>query len=220
MKKYEILMGEENTIEFEGRTLHRIRALKDFKEVKKGELGGFVEKGSNLSQEGGCWIYDDAKAMDDSRIYNNSKMYGNSRIYDNSKMYDNSRMYGESVMYNNSAMHNNSEIYGNSIMYDDSEMYGYSRMYNDSELHNKAKLCGKLFSKVDDFVEINNPEGRLVTCIRKDDKIFYTVGCQYEIDEETFIWRIEHKDSGIKKNPHRKYYYKIIEASKILLLNK
>ena len=30
MKKYEILMDKENTIEFNGRTLHRIKALKYF----------------------------------------------------------------------------------------------------------------------------------------------------------------------------------------------
>ena len=33
-KKYEILMDKENTIEWEGRTLHRIRALKDFRNVR------------------------------------------------------------------------------------------------------------------------------------------------------------------------------------------
>ena len=33
-KKYEILMDEKNTIEIEGHTLHRIRALKDFREAR------------------------------------------------------------------------------------------------------------------------------------------------------------------------------------------
>ena len=39
MKKYEILMDEENTIEWKGRVLHRIRALKDFEDVEKGDNG-------------------------------------------------------------------------------------------------------------------------------------------------------------------------------------
>ena len=43
-KKYEILMDKKNTIEIEGHTLHRIRALKDFKNVKKGNIGEYVEK--------------------------------------------------------------------------------------------------------------------------------------------------------------------------------
>lgn len=41
--------------------LHRIRALVDVNEaVPKGTWGGFVEHEKNLSQEGTCWIYDQA----------------------------------------------------------------------------------------------------------------------------------------------------------------
>ena len=60
-KKYEILMDEDHTIEFEGRVLHRIRALKNFGLVEIGEIGGYVQTEDNLSQYGNCWIYDDAK---------------------------------------------------------------------------------------------------------------------------------------------------------------
>ena len=42
-KKYEILMDEKNTIEWEGHTLHRIKALKDFGDVRKGELGDMLK---------------------------------------------------------------------------------------------------------------------------------------------------------------------------------
>ena len=188
MKKYEILMDKKNTIEFEGRTLYRIRALRDFNDVKKGDLGGYVEAESNLSQEGDCWIYNNAKSMD------NSRMYGNSRMYDDSKMYNSSAMHEDSEMYDNSEMFDNSEIYDSSIMHDNCRMYNDSEMYGDSELNNKAKLYGKLTSKVDDFIEIQNPQGRLVTCVRKGDKVLYTVGYQTEITEEEFKWRIKNCD--------------------------
>ena len=190
-RKYEILMDEENTIEWGGRVLHRIKALKDFGDVKKGDIGGFVEKETNLSHEGNCWIYDNAKAMD------NSKVYGNSRMYGYSKMYGNSGMYGYSTMF----------AY--------SELYDNSEMYNNSTLKNKTRLYGKLVSSVDDFIEIQNPQGRLVTCVKKGNKILYNVGCQNEITEETFKDRIEHEDGGLKQNPHRIYYYKIIEMAKL-----
>lgn len=54
-----------------GETLYRIRALVDIPHfrVKSGDLGGFVEKESNLSQEGNAWIKSDAKVWGDSRIY-------------------------------------------------------------------------------------------------------------------------------------------------------
>ena len=197
MKKYEILMDEENTIEWNGHILHRIKALKDFRNVRKGDIGGYVQKEKNLSQEGNCWIYDNAKAMDSSRIYDNSEMHDNS------------------VMHENSIMFDNSEIHDSSIMHDNCRMYNDSRMYGDGELNNKAKLYGKLFSKVDDFIEIQNPQGRLVTCIIKGDNVLYNVGCQREINEKTFRWRIENEDGGLKQNPHRAYYYKIIEMAKL-----
>lgn len=37
-------------------TLYQIEALKDFSDVKSGDLGGWIEKESNLSQEGNCWV--------------------------------------------------------------------------------------------------------------------------------------------------------------------
>ncbi|WP_245410093.1 hypothetical protein [Bartonella tribocorum] len=58
-KKYEFT---DETIEFDGYlTLYRIRALKDFRDIKAGDLGGFVEYENNLSHENDCWIYNDAR---------------------------------------------------------------------------------------------------------------------------------------------------------------
>ena len=48
-------MKYELTKESKG-NLFRIKALKDFGNVKKGDLGGFIEKTDNLSQEGNCWV--------------------------------------------------------------------------------------------------------------------------------------------------------------------
>lgn len=47
MKKYELT---NETKIFNGVELHRIKALKDFGDVKKGDLGGWLEKEENLSQ--------------------------------------------------------------------------------------------------------------------------------------------------------------------------
>lgn len=55
MKKYEFT-GEVKNIG--GVTLHRIRALIDIPEhdVKAGDLGGWIEAESNLSQKGAAWV--------------------------------------------------------------------------------------------------------------------------------------------------------------------
>ena len=48
-KKYELL---ESDIKIDGKKLFRIRALRHFKEVGTGELGGYVQSEKNLSHDG------------------------------------------------------------------------------------------------------------------------------------------------------------------------
>ena len=237
-RKYEIT---NITMEFEERTLYRIRALKNFRNVKAGDLGGWVSGKHNLSQEGDCWIYDEAKCMDNARMYHNSAMYNNavmcdfsemhgcsemhnysamldnSRMYNCSAMYDNSRMYNDSKMYNNSRMFDNSAMYNNAVMLDNSKMFENSRMYRDSRLKNKENLYGKLVTKVDRFIEINNTGGRIVTGVLKDGKILYNIGCQNEITKEVFVDRIYNEGGGIGKHPYRKEYLKIIDMIELYL---
>ena len=238
-RKYEMT---NITMEFEERTLYRIRALKNFRNVKAGDLGGWVSGKHNLSQEGDCWIYDEAKCMDNARMYHNSAMYNNavmcdfsemhgcsemhnysamldnSRMYNCSAMYDNSRMYNDSKMYSNSRMFDNSAMYNNAVMLDNSKMFENSRMYRDSRLKNKENLYGKLVTKVDRFIEINNTGGRIVTGVLKDGKILYNIGCQNEITKEVFVDRIYNDDGGIEKHPYRKEYLKIIDVIESYLL--
>lgn len=52
-RKYELT---NETIFFNGLTLYRIRAIKDFSDVKAGDLGGWIEKQVNLSQDDDAWV--------------------------------------------------------------------------------------------------------------------------------------------------------------------
>lgn len=65
MKKYELTTECK---EFLGRKLYRIKALTFFSDVKEGDLGGWIEKEENLSQEGSTWVY------------GNATVYGNAEI--------------------------------------------------------------------------------------------------------------------------------------------
>ena len=207
-KKYKL---SNITMKFEGRRLYRIRALRDFSDVDAGELGGWVESENNLSQEGDCWIYDNAKCVDNARMYDNSTIYNNSEMHHNARMYDNSTIYDDGKMYDNARMYDNSTMYKNSIMCSSSRMYDNSRMCNNSILKGNDKLYGKLVSRVEEFIEINNKKGRIVTGVLKDGKILYNIGCQNEITKEVFIDRIYNEGGGVKKHPYRKEYLKIID---------
>src|SRR5260363_422590 len=88
-KKCELL--KEDCIKYDGRTLYRIRAQWDFRGMKKGDLGGYIEKEENLSHEGEAWVYDNAQISGDARIDGNSWVFGNARVYDNARVSGNAR---------------------------------------------------------------------------------------------------------------------------------
>ena len=78
MKKFE-LTSEFITNIF-GTKLFRIKALIEFGNVKAGELGGFVEKEENLSQDGNAWVYDSARVYDNARVCGDARVYGNACV--------------------------------------------------------------------------------------------------------------------------------------------
>lgn len=51
-KKYEMFKQEKHN----GFTYYRIRAIKNFGNIKKGTIGGLIQSENNLSQNGNCWI--------------------------------------------------------------------------------------------------------------------------------------------------------------------
>ena len=91
-KKYEILLDTKTY--FKGKFIYRIRALKDFADVKAGDLGGYIQSEESLSQEGDCWVYDNAKVYYCGQVYGNARVYGFAKIYDNAKVGDNAQVYG------------------------------------------------------------------------------------------------------------------------------
>jgi len=53
-KKYELLEGD--CLRAGDRMVYRIRALKDFGDVRRGDLGGYIEGEENLDHQGEAWV--------------------------------------------------------------------------------------------------------------------------------------------------------------------
>ena len=68
----------------DGMKLYRIQAIWDFGDVKKGDLGGFVDSADRIATRGECWVYDDAAvyATDGEvcSMSNNAKVKGHSTV--------------------------------------------------------------------------------------------------------------------------------------------
>ena len=68
--------------------LHRIRAVRSFGNVQKGELGGYIESPKNLRHTGLSWIGGNALVYDDSIVYDDAVVCGDAVVRDRSEVYD------------------------------------------------------------------------------------------------------------------------------------
>ena len=101
MKKYDFT-GE--TLKWYGRTLSRIRALKDFGDVEAGDLGGWIEKEENLSHEG------------EAEVYGEAKVYGEARVCGQAEVYDKAKVYGEAEVCDEARVCGQAEVCGNAVI--------------------------------------------------------------------------------------------------------
>ncbi len=92
MKKFE-LTSEFITNIF-GTKLFRIKALCEFGNVKAGELGGFLEKEENLSNDGDAWVYGNASVSGDARVSGNARVYGDAEVSGNARVSGNASVSG------------------------------------------------------------------------------------------------------------------------------
>lgn len=108
--------------------LHRIRALVHVNEqVERGDLGGFVASDQNLSQEGTCWIYDQAIACEDAVVDQDA------RLYDGAVARDSALVSGDACMYERSVADGHSSIFCGEIK-EDARIAGNAIITGNGEL--------------------------------------------------------------------------------------
>lgn len=101
-KKYELLHSDRRILG-NGAVVYRIRALRDFWEVKAGELGGFVESEDNLSHEGKCWVSGDGMVIEHARVsgdvlVSDSLVFGHAALSGLCIVFNDAQVGGHSVM--------------------------------------------------------------------------------------------------------------------------
>ena len=95
--------------------LKQIRALKDIPRfgVKIGDLGGYIEKEENLSQDHSCWVYGNAKISGNARVYGNARVSDNAIVSDHAMVSDNAKISGNALVSGDAWIYSNSLVYGN-----------------------------------------------------------------------------------------------------------
>ena len=82
----------ETKVNIFGITLFRMQATVSFRDVTKGDLGGWLESDD---------VYGDARVYGDAWVYGNAQVYGNARVYGNAQVYGDAWVYGNAQVYGN-----------------------------------------------------------------------------------------------------------------------
>ena len=171
-KKYEILY-DLNCTSY-GRKVYRIRSLRNFSNVKVGDVGGFVASEENLSQDGNCWVYDDAIVHDHALIRGDAAICDHSRIYDYSIIRDRATVCGYAI------------IRGHTSIYDLAIVRSYDSGY-PFFIHGCAVIRGSVIVEKSSEILSIGPLGSrnaYTTFVKQNNEIFVTCGCFYgDIDK-------------------------------------
>ena len=155
MRKYEFT---EETKNYNGTILHRIKSLIDFGNVKSGEIGGWIEKEDNLCHCGDAWVCDDAQVFGNAHVFGYARVYGNARVFGDAWVYDNAHVFGYAQVYGNA------RVLGNALVCDAKCVFWISAIgsRNDTTtFFNCADgkirvLCGCFYGDLEEFAEAVN----------------------------------------------------------------
>lgn len=212
METKKFKLREDITISEYNTTLYRIEALKDFNDVRKGDLGGFVEKEDNLSQKGNCWIYDSAKVYGNAKVYSDAKifnqaiLYGNARVYasasvhDSAEVCDDARVDDNATIINCALVTGRAHVFGNAVIKDSACVCNYAVVCENTcvseraEVRDKAKVFGNAIVRGDVVVG-----GNAVICedvVIEKDTDYYVAKNAFDDSYYTYtrsnkMWRVE-----------------------------
>lgn len=158
VSKYEIT--DISTV-FDGTVLHRIKALKTIPNVvEKGELGGWIEDPSNLSQEGTCWIFDNAMVMGNALVEGAAKVKHHSLIKDDAIVQD------EAVIKNYVTIQDDTVITGSAIIEGHVTVKDNALVGHGSQVSGDSVIAGFTWLKGDSTViDSNITDATLSNCM-------------------------------------------------------
>ena len=132
------------TDEVNGLKLHRIVALRDISRhgVKAGDLGGFLESESNLSQEGDCWVSENASVYGRARVSGNAHVHGNAEVLGDVRIFENSEVSGRAGIYGSASVYGNAKVSGRAYIHGNAEIFGNTKVSRNADVFGNASITG------------------------------------------------------------------------------
>ena len=128
----------ETTVNRVGLTLHRIRATRDLPNfgVKTGDVGGWIEKESNL--QGNAWIADEAMVSGGAEVYGNAKVSGEAHVSSNAKVFGNAEVFGTAKVFGTARVFDNALVFGTARVFGNAQVFDSSEVSNDAHIESNA----------------------------------------------------------------------------------
>jgi len=131
-----------------GGVLYKIELLRDIPNIGKiGDLGGWIEKGSNLSQDGDAWVYGDAQVYGDARVSGNAWVSGNAEVYGDARVSGNTWVYEDARVYGSARVSGDARVYGDAQVYGDARVSGNMWVYGNERVSEKPNVSKKTVVK-------------------------------------------------------------------------
>lgn len=137
--KYKLLATDVITPDHR-RILYRIEALKSFKDVKIGDLGGYIESEDNLSHMGDAWVYGDAKVYEDATVSGDARAYGNAKIFGDVRVLERATVSGDAKLSGNAKIFGHARVFGDAKVYGNALVFGDAKAYGNAEISGNAKV--------------------------------------------------------------------------------
>lgn len=208
-RKYELL--KDDCINYEGKILYRIRALRDFSNVKAGDVGGYVQSEDNLSHKGDCWVYYNAKVFNNAKIHDNARIYGNAQIYGDAEVFGYAHIFGNAKIYDEAGIFDNATVFENTRVCNNARIKYNARVYGNAKIE-RDTIIGQISTPYKKVFQYQCEKRVLTAILTEDNQIFYSIGCQTNINEEEFVYRIHTYNGGLEYNPHRVEYLRLIKT--------
>ena len=126
-------------------TLHQIRAeqtfnIDEYHGISCGDIGGWIEKESNLKQEGQAWIGKDAYVFGDAVVSGKAFVFGKAKIHGHASVKGNARVFAQAEVSGKATVCGDAQVYGRAKIYGKAKIDGKAQVYDDAKVYDEAHV--------------------------------------------------------------------------------
>jgi len=149
MEKFKVT---DITKEWDGRTLRRIQAVRDFGFVHAGDLGGWIQNDFNLDQNGNCWIYGDAIVCDHALVRDHAHVSQDAIVKDHAEVCGYAQVLDYAIVCDGALLRDDTQVYNHALICGNAIMEGNSSAWDNAVIGGLVIIRGDAHISQDGFI--------------------------------------------------------------------